>query len=92
MKPDFIEAHMNLAHFFYKQNQFLKAVDYYERVIAIDSRNAQTYNNLAIVYFRLEKYSEALTYVKKAESLGFLVHPDFKSSLLKKIKKTACQY
>lgn len=49
--------------------------------------DAQTYNNLAVVYFRLEKYSEALSLLKKAESLGFQVHPDFKSSLLKKIKK-----
>ena len=79
---------MNLANFFYKQNLFLKAADSYERAIAIDPKNAQTYNNLAVVYFRLENYSEALSHLKKAESLGFQVHPDFKSSLLKKIKNT----
>ncbi len=92
LKPDFVEAQMNLANFFYKQNHFFKAAASYERVIAIDPRNAQAYNNIAVVYFRLEKYSEALSHLKKAESLGFQVHPDFKSSLLKKIKKTSKPY
>ena len=86
LKPDFVEAHMNLANFFYKQNQYLKAAGSYERVIAIDSRNAQAYNNLAVINYRLEKYKEALSHLKKAESLGFQVHPDFKTALLKKLK------
>ena len=83
---------MNLSNFFYKQNLLLKAASSYKKVLAIDSRNAEAYNNLAVINYRLEKYKEALEYLKKAESMGFQAHPDFKTALLKKIKKIAKPY
>ena len=44
-------------------------------------------HHLALIYFYLEDYERALTYVKKAENLGVDVNPDFKKDFLKKLEE-----
>ena len=78
---------MNLANLLYKRNMFSEAAEHYRKVIALNPKDTQAFNNLAVACFRLERYVEALEYLNKAESLGFQPHPDFKSALLQKIKK-----
>jgi len=89
LNPNSIEAHLNSANLFYKRSLWAEAAFHYRQVISLDSRNGQVYNNLAVVSFRLHRLDDAFKFMNEAEALGYKVHPDFKSELLKKKKKVA---
>ena len=87
LNPDYLEAHMNLGHFFFGKNLFAEAAVHYENVIRIDPQYSLAYNNLAVIFYFEENFTLSSQYVRKAEDLGFQVHPDFKEQLSSKLKK-----
>jgi len=87
LNPELLEAHMNLGNFYFKINLLSDSALHYKRVIEINSGYAQAYNNLAVISFYQKKYSQAYEYLKKAEALGFKVHPDFKKEVLRMLKE-----
>ncbi len=87
LKPDYIEAHLNLANMYFKINHLPASAAHYKEVIKIDPGNAQAYNNLAVILFYQKKYALAWKYLKKVEDTGAEVHPEFKKEVLSKLKK-----
>jgi len=87
LKPEYPEAHFNLANLYFKKNLLSESELHYKKVIEIKPEFAQAYNNLAVVYYYQKDYDLAFENMKKAEELGATVHPDFKKELLKKIKR-----
>ena len=78
----------NLASVYYDQGNYLKALEYYEKALAIRERvlgtdhpyTAATYNNMALVYDAQGNYEKALEYYEKALAIREKVlgkeHPD----------------
>ena len=63
---------------FFSYRQFDKAADAYERLLAIDPDNAETYNNLGITLHYLGKSSEALQILNE----GIAVDPSHQRTWL----------
>jgi tetratricopeptide (TPR) repeat protein len=84
--PDYLEAHLNLGNLYFKENLFDRSLIHYKRVLEIDPAQALTWNNMAVIYYLQENYSEAWASLHKAEELGFKVHADFKKQLKNKLK------
>lgn len=60
LKPDFADAHYNLALTHQELNHLDEAVEYYKKTLAIDISYAKAYNNLGIVYKELGQMDEAI--------------------------------
>ena len=87
LKPDSLEAHLNLGNLYFKMKFFTQSVLHYKKVIEIKPGYAQVLNNLAVVFFYEKEYTLAWEYLKKAEDLGYKVHPEFKKAVLRKHRK-----
>lgn len=53
-----------------KRQQFLLAVSSFKKAIAIDSLDAGSYTNLAVVCFRLNRFDQSVMYTQKAIGLN----------------------
>jgi Tfp pilus assembly protein PilF len=74
--PDDKESYNLIGLFYYKQNNYKKAVEYYLKAIDIDKHYAEAYNNLGAAYMRLEKWDEALEVFDKALSEPMYATPE----------------
>ena len=66
-----------------------RALQLFLRALAIDPENSQNgliYNNLAVIYFHLEKYELSWEFVQKALQTGFKVDENLINDLIKKLK------
>lgn len=54
---------------FYKAKDYDNAIDYFFKAIAVDKKNFQAYNNLAMTYWIKNNPHEAIKYFKKANSV-----------------------
>jgi len=86
IKPDHLDAHLNLGNLYFASDRLSDSERHYIKVIQIKSDYALVHNNLSVIYFHQSKYSLAWDHLKRAESLGFNIHPDFKKELIKKIR------
>ncbi|MDR3599689.1 MAG: tetratricopeptide repeat protein [Desulfosporosinus sp.] len=65
--PKDANAQMNAGMAAYSNNDYTKAIDYYNNTIKINPKDGIAYNNIGNVYFRgLNKPKDALPYYEKA--------------------------
>ena len=72
LKPNFIFAHKVLGDIKFNENLFTEAIAYYKKAIELGLSDASVYNlynDIGIGYMRLENYSEALKYLRRAYEL-----------------------
>ncbi len=69
LRPDFAEAHFNLANALRDRRDFEQAVVHYERALALKPDHAGAYNNLGTVFRRLGRLDEALASFERALAL-----------------------
>lgn len=60
IKPDFIDAYINLGLLNYKIGRYPEAVDAYKHAVKINPDNLSAYNKLGAVYIILGEYSMAI--------------------------------
>jgi len=87
LNPDYLEAHLNLGHYYFSLSLLAEAAVHYENVIRIDPQYSLAYNNLAVIFYFNENFMRSSQYMRKAEDLGLSVHPDFKKLLSSKLKR-----
>ena len=59
LTPDNADAHNNLGQRYQQRGDFDKAVEEYERALAIRPKFHSAYNNIGVCYGNLERYAEA---------------------------------
>ena len=64
------EAYFNLGKADYKQGNYSKAIESYEKAIEIDPDNAMAYINLGIAYYKQGNPELRISNYKKAARLG----------------------
>ncbi|MBO4779985.1 MAG: glucosaminidase domain-containing protein, partial [Selenomonadaceae bacterium] len=62
----FVDAWHNRACLKLAKNDFKGAISDFESALAIETINADAYNDIAIAYFRQKKYEDAWTFIQKA--------------------------
>ena len=62
----FVDAWYNRGRLKLAKNDFKGAIKDFEASLAIETINADAYNDIAIAYFRQKKYEEAWDYIQKA--------------------------
>ena len=72
IRPDYIDAHFNLANALKFQGKLNDAVAAYARVISINPNHAEAYNNMGVALKGQEKQTEAID-AKKA----LAINPDY---------------
>jgi tetratricopeptide (TPR) repeat protein len=60
------EVLTNIGNLFYKNGDYLKAIDYYKQALEIDKTFIIGFHNIILQYYRLGKFEEGLSYVKEA--------------------------
>jgi protein O-GlcNAc transferase len=66
LKPDYIEAHYNLANALQDLGRLDDAVKHYRQALAINSINTDAHNNLGAALHKLGRYEEAIGHFKQA--------------------------
>lgn len=66
IKPDYVEAHYNIATALQGLGRFEEAVTHYQRVLAIDPGNPDAQNNLGAILIELRRPDEALPHFERA--------------------------
>lgn len=65
--PEDPQAYINLGNAYARQQQFDKAVDSYEKALALNPQSGMTvYPALGAAYFNRQQYNQALEYFKKS--------------------------
>lgn len=64
------EVYNNVGNIYRRLGMLAKAVEMYRRAILVDHTFPLAYFNLACALMEMEKYSEAIMFFEKAESLG----------------------
>jgi len=74
----YASAYSNRGAVFYEKGQSDRAISDFDKAIEINPKLAKAYNNRAVFYLFYEKeYEKAWRDVRKAQSLGYQVHPEF---------------
>ena len=60
-----------------------RAISDYNKALEINPRYAKAYCNRGIAYYFKEEYEKSWKDVKKAQSLGYQIHPEFLDQLRK---------
>jgi len=53
----------------FKQNNLLRAIDYYNEALKFNEKKEILFSNISTAYLKLENYEEALNYAQKAIDL-----------------------
>jgi len=80
---------INLAMVELSNQNESRALELFWRALAVDPQNSQNgliYNNLAVIYFHLEKYELSWEFVQKALQAGFKVDETLIEILIKKLR------
>jgi len=70
LDPGFDLAHKLLGDIYFDSGDYLQAIDKYKLALAINRNDYISYNNISIALVQLERYPEALAYIKKASELA----------------------
>ena len=62
-----------------------EAIEAWETCLEHEPDFAHAYNNLAVVYWKMNRFDEARASVRKVEELGLQVNPEFKAELQRSI-------
>lgn len=67
--PDNVPANFALAMFYFVEDQFSKAISYFERCIASYPNEPTFYNNMAVALLLSRRYEEAMKHARRALEL-----------------------
>jgi len=67
-KPDFVEAHRNLARVYYVKKDFQRAAEQYKKVTALNPSDVDSYVNLSLAYIKLQRYDDAIRELENAKA------------------------
>ncbi len=67
-KPDFVDAHRNLARLYYVRKQFAEAAASYRAVTRLNPKDLDAYVLTALAYTQLELWAEALLQLETAKT------------------------
>src|SRR4051812_22331503 len=70
LKPDYAEAHYNLATALQGLGRFDEAIEHYNQALAIDPSNPEAYNNLGAILLAQKRYEEAVAAFGRALSIN----------------------
>ena len=68
--PQFYHAHKLLSQIYFKQGNFEKELSSAKEAFVLNNNDASICNDLGLALMHLERYTEAITYLKKAVDLG----------------------
>ncbi len=68
LKPDFVDAHRNLARLHYVRRQFSEAAESYRNVTRLAPRDLDAYVQLSLAYIELERFDEAVQQLELAKT------------------------
>ena len=85
IKPNYIEAYNNIGITYYQQGNITQAFSEFNRAIEVNPNYPKAYYNRGVAYYMIKKYDLAWIDVRKAERLGFVIHPEF----LKELKEAS---
>ena len=68
LRPDFVEAHRNLARLYYVRKQFVEAAESYRNVTRLAPRDLDAYVQAALAYVELEQFDEAVRQLEIAKT------------------------
>ena len=68
--PNNLELRIHLGNLYYDTDNPQKAVDNYEKALALDRKNPDVLTDCAVMYRRLKQYDKALAYLKDATRLS----------------------
>jgi len=68
LKPDFVEAHRNLARLYYVRKQFSEAAESYRNVTRLAPRDLDAYVQTALAYIELDRFDEAVRQLELAKT------------------------
>ncbi|NHK31830.1 MAG: tetratricopeptide repeat protein [Asgard group archaeon] len=60
------ELLQKLAEEYYRKEQFSRALNYYLKLLAYESKNARIWNKLAVIFLKMEMYEQAIEMSKIA--------------------------
>lgn len=60
----------NRAEFYYKNQNYVMAIKYYNKILEVDINNEGIYCNIGDCYFNMRKYDKAINYYNKAIELN----------------------
>jgi cytochrome c-type biogenesis protein CcmH/NrfG len=64
--PQNLQALISLGNAYFDSNQFKKAIDVYQKALAIDPKNADVRTDMAIMYRNLKDYDRAIQEFRQA--------------------------
>ena len=76
IKPDYAEAHYNLATALHGIGRLDQAIAHYEKTLAIDPNNPDAHNNLGAVLLARKHYDQAIAHFQKA----LAINPNYASA------------
>jgi tetratricopeptide (TPR) repeat protein len=68
VKPDFVEAHRNLARLHFVRKQFSEAAASYMNVTRLAPGDLDAYVQIALAYIELERFDEAIRQIELAKT------------------------
>jgi tetratricopeptide (TPR) repeat protein len=68
LKPDFVEAHRNLARLYYVRKQYAEAASSYRNVARLAPRDLDAYVQLALACIELRQFDEAIRQLSIAKT------------------------
>ena len=77
------EFYYNRGLAYAKKGQYDQAISDYTRALEINPRDAGAYKNRGAAYYFKREYEKSWNDVKKAQSLGYQIHPKFLDQLRK---------
>lgn len=63
-------ANKLLGDIYFDSGNYLQAIEQYKLALAVNNNDYILYNNISLAFVQLERYHEALTYIKKASELS----------------------
>jgi len=81
--PRYAEAYYNRGVAYREKGQYDQAISDYTKALEINPRHAGAYYDRGVAYYFKREYEKSWKNVKKAQSLGDQIHPEFLDNLRK---------
>lgn len=83
------QVYFMIGNALFRMNRYDEARDNWETCISIAPDFAPVYNNLAVIYLKQQRYTDAKASLVKAEELGVKVNPEFMKAVDAKLATPA---
>ena len=82
INPRYGDAYFNRGLAYHAKGQYDQAISDYTKALEINPEDAGTYYARGFTYYFKKEYEKSWVDVKKAQSLGYSIHPKFLEDLL----------